>query len=267
MKTLPSTIQFRYQFHGDTQKPLILFLHGFLGSGNDWIEVIQFLLPHYNCLTLDMPGHGETKLIANNNNPFENTASALIEFLDQQKIRKCYLTGYSMGGRIALFLALRYPHYFNKIVLESASPGLRTDKERNERIYQDEKIAQDLESGDFNSFFKKWYNQPIFKGLTDHKNFNQLLQQREKSDFRKLAESIRFLGTGNQPSLWEEINQNKIPILLITGEDDVKFQSIAHEMLKLNEFIQVKVIENCSHNVHFQKSREFAHQLHRFFSS
>jgi 2-succinyl-6-hydroxy-2,4-cyclohexadiene-1-carboxylate synthase len=267
MKTSPPKIKFHHLFHGDLQKPLILFLHGFLGSGNDWIEVIKFLSPHYNCLTLDMPGHGETKLIANSNNSFEGTASALIGFLDQQKIRKCYLTGYSMGGRIALFLSLRYPNYFSKIVLESASPGLHTEKERNERIFQDEKIAQDLESRSFNSFLKKWYSQPIFKGLTDHKNFNQLLQRREKSDFGELAKSLRFLGAGKQPSLWEEINQNKIPILLITGEDDVKFQSIAHEMLKLNEFIQVKVIENCSHNVHFQKPKEFANQLNQFFGS
>lgn len=267
MKKILFQIQFHYQFHGNSQKPLILFLHGFLGSGNDWTEVIQYLSQDYNCLTLDLPGHGKTRLTAKEDNSLERTASTLIELLNRQKINKCLLTGYSMGGRIALFLALRYPQYFSKVVLESASPGLRTEKEQKERIAQDEKIARDLESGDLKLFLKEWYSQTLFKGLTDQKNFSQLLERRDESDPGKLAQSLRFLSTGKQPSLWKEINQNKIPILLITGEDDVKFQSIAYEMANLNEFIQVEIVEKCSHNVHFQRPEEFAHRLHQFFSS
>jgi 2-succinyl-6-hydroxy-2,4-cyclohexadiene-1-carboxylate synthase len=264
MKKSPQ-IQFHYQFQGNSQKPLILLLHGFLGSSDDWTEVIKYLSQHFYCLAIDLLGHGKTKLLTKMNISFEETASSIIEFLDQQNIDKCFLTGYSMGGRLALLLTLRYPQYFRKVVLESASPGLRTEKERQERIIQDEKIAKDLELRDINLFLKKWYEQPIFRGLADHKNYPQLLQKRKDSDLSMLANSLRFLGTGKQPSLWGEIYQNKIPILLITGKDDIKFQNIAYKMAKLNEFIKVEVIAKCSHNVHFQRTGKFAKRLYQFF--
>lgn len=266
MKKSSSQIKFHYQYYGNSQKPLILFLHGFLGNGDDWTGVIQYLSQHYYCLTIDLPGHGKTKLTANKDNSFEETAACIIELLNRHKIKKCFLTGYSLGGRLALFLALRNPQYFRKVILESASPGLGTKKEQKERIIHDEKIAKELESGDFNLFLKKWYNQTIFTGLTDHEKFNQLIQKRGIANLEGLAMALRFLSTGKQPSLWDEISQNKIPILLITGEDDIKFQKIGYEMAKLNEFIKVEVVENCSHNVHSQREKEFAHRLFQFFN-
>ena len=267
MKNMLSQIQFHYQFQGDSKKPLILFLHGFLGNGNDWNEVIKIISRHYYCLTIDLPGHGKTTLKKNHDFSFEKTALALIEFLNQLEINKCHLIGYSMGGRIALFLALYYPQYFDKVVLESASPGLCTEREQKERIAQDEKIAQTLETGNYEAFLSKWYSQSLFSGLADNENFNQLLQRREESDPKALAQSLRLLGTGKQPSLWQEISRSKIPILLIIGGEDIKFQSIANDMKKLNQFMQIQVIEKCSHNVHSQKPKEFANRIFKFFNS
>lgn len=259
-----------FKFHcrasGNPKNPPILFLHGFMGTGNDWNDVIQSLFPKYYCLTIDLPGHGEIGLDEIVNYSFEKTAFALIEVLKQLDINKCYLVGYSMGGRLALFLTLRYPQFFIKTVLESASPGLRSQQEREQRILQDAEISRELETCNFPSFLQRWYSQPIFEGLTESENFKKLLENRFKNNPKMLAQTLRYLGTGTQPSLWEELTQNKIPILLLVGGSDIKFQSIAREMAESNWFVQTQTVEGCSHNIHSRKPEQFARQIMDFFN-
>lgn len=262
--TIVEPEKFNFHFHasGSPDKPPAIFLHGFMGNCKDWKKVIRFVSRDYYCLTIDLPGHGKTAL--KEYISFEKTAAALIEFLRQQEIRRCFLVGYSMGGRIALFLALRFPDYFSKVVLESASPGLPTQEERESRLKEDETIARQLESGDFKFFLLKWYSRPLFKGLGNQLDFHQLLKARLANNPKSLARSLRIFGTGNQPSLWEELHQCKIPILVLAGEEDKKYQLIAEEMSQSSQLIQAKIVEKCSHNIHFQQPKRLANYLCEF---
>lgn len=257
---------FHYQTSGNPKNPPVLFLHGFMGSGTDWNEVIRFLSSGYFCLTVDLPGHGKTELVEGVDYSFERTAQSLIEFIKGLNFKKCFLVGYSMGGRLALFLTLRYPQFFLKAVLESASPGLGTQRERELRISQDDRISDRLVTGNFQSFLKEWYDQPIFEGLTQSEDFDKLFTNRLENNPGELAESLRCLGTGRQPSLWEELRGNEIPILLLVGEKDIKFQSIAREMTDSNRFVRLKTIEGCSHIIHFEKPGQFVKQIAEFFA-
>lgn len=259
---MPASIAFHYEFHGNRREPVILFLHGFMGSGADWGEVIQYFSADYCCLTIDLPGHGRT--IYQGDISFEQTASALSELLNEQRIEKCFLVGYSMGGRLALFLALHYPQHFEKVVLESASPGLKTERERKERIHHDEKVAAELESGNLEDFLTRWYSQPIFEGLSE-KNLAKLMEARRQNNPKMLSEALRFLGAGKQPSLWEMLPQNKVPLLLLVGEHDIKFESIANRMRELNDLVGIKTIGGCSHNIHLQQPEMYAACLRKFF--
>jgi 2-succinyl-6-hydroxy-2,4-cyclohexadiene-1-carboxylate synthase len=47
-----------YEFTGNNKGPVILFLHGFLGSRRDWDDVVPNFNDKYHCLLLDLPGHG-----------------------------------------------------------------------------------------------------------------------------------------------------------------------------------------------------------------
>ena len=44
--------------HGIDREETILFLHGFMGSGKDWEVIIHYFVDRYNCITIDLPGHG-----------------------------------------------------------------------------------------------------------------------------------------------------------------------------------------------------------------
>ncbi|MEW6492458.1 MAG: 2-succinyl-6-hydroxy-2,4-cyclohexadiene-1-carboxylate synthase [Cyanobacteriota bacterium] len=259
-------IQFHYSLIGNTDKPVILFLHGFMGDRNEFNEVTSLLNHQFCCLTVDLPGHGKTRVIGGEEcYTMPNTAQALMHWLDQLNVKECFLVGYSMGGRLALYLTLHFPHRFPKVVLESASPGLKTEGDRRERIQRDFELAEKLEVNDFKPFLLNWYNQPLFASLNNHPDFEYLIVNRLKNNPLKLAKSLRNLSTGCQPSLWEKLQENKNNLLLLVGEYDAKFIAINSEMARLCQSAKLKIVSNCGHNIHFENPKLFAEDISNFF--
>ncbi|MBN3944823.1 2-succinyl-6-hydroxy-2,4-cyclohexadiene-1-carboxylate synthase [Nostoc sp. NMS9] len=263
---------FNYYLNININKYIILFLHGFMGNINEFDEAIKLLSEDFSYLTLDLPGHGKTQVLGSDEYyKIEPTAQAIINLLDELKIDKCYLIGYSMGGRLALYLTLHFPERFIKVVLESASPGLATEAERLERLRRDAQIAKKLSrtiiQTDFIAFLSNWYSQPIFGSIKKHPEFERLLENRLQNHLIELTKSLKFMGTGNQPSLWEKLKENTTPLLLLAGEKDEKFKDINTEIANICKIAQLKVINNTAHNIHFENTVEFVQNIREFFNN
>src|SRR6476469_5825985 len=257
---------FHYSLAGKKNQPTLLFLHGFTGSSQDFSRVIPLFSNIYCCLVVDLPGHGKTQVNGDEScYNMSNTAQALIELLDDLQINKCLLLGYSMGGRLALYMTLHFPERFEKVVVESASPGLKTEKERSHRIEADLQLAQKLENSKIKDFLFNWYDRPLFKSLKNSPNFHQLLETRLANNPLELAKSLRNMGTGNQPSLWEKLPQNQIPILLLAGEYDDKFTTINTEIAKLCPAARLEIVPKAGHNIHFENIDKFVALVREFY--
>ncbi|MEO1377066.1 MAG: 2-succinyl-6-hydroxy-2,4-cyclohexadiene-1-carboxylate synthase [Cyanobacteria bacterium J06635_10] len=263
--------RFHYCFSGNSNKPLIIFLHGFMGNIHEFDEAISLLSNDFNCLNIDLPGHGNTQVLGDDDcYTMAQVANALIQLLDELKVKQCFLVGYSMGGRLGLYLTLHFPQLFNKIVLESASPGLFTEKERLERIKRDgqiaRKLARSIQRDDFLKFLENWYHQPIFGNIKNHPRFEWMLENRLQNNPLELAKSLRFMGTGVQPSLWDKLKDNQVPLLLLVGEKDLKFIDINQKMTQVNDLCQLQVIENAAHNIHLENTVVFVENIRDFFT-
>lgn len=260
--------QFNYYLTAQTNQPVILLLHGFMGSSNDFIEVVPQLSKYFACLIVDLPGHGKTRVIGSDEYyNMVNTATALINLLDQLKIDQCDLFGYSMGGRLALYMAINFSARFNKLILESASPGLKTAAERSLRRLSDLKLADKLENSNFQEFLCNWYKQPLFQSLRQHDNLEKIRARRLQNNPLELAKSLRNLGTGNQPSLWDKLSSYQIPTLLMVGEYDHKFQAINIDMAALSPVVTLKIIAESGHNIHWENPGGWIESLINFLSS
>ena len=276
---------FSYRLDGDSSNPVILFLHGFMGDRYEFQSAIANLSQQFYCVAIDLPSHGQTDLTNQGTDQFtyqdscysqnscytiEFTARLIVKFLELLHIERCFLVGYSMGGRVALYLAINFPKYFRKVVLESTSAGLRTDIERSDRLAKDRQLAdklENLEAGDFRLFLENWYQQKIFGNLRSHSNFPQLLVQRLQNSPIELAKSLRYLGTGRQPSLWEKLPETEISLLLLVGELDAKFVQINQQMAQLSKFLQLEIIPNCGHNIHFENPDIFIEKVQTFLET
>ena len=261
--------KFNYCLINNLNKPIILFLHGFIGNLHEFDEAIEILAEEFSFLTVDLPGHGKTQVLGGDESyTMANTAHGVINLLDELKIQQCFLVGYSMGGRLALYLTLHFPERFVKVVLESASPGLETETERLARVKSDAQIARKLARSitreDFATFLLNWYIQPIFGAIKNHPKFEIMLESRLQNHPLELTKSLQFMGTGNQPSLWNKLNQNTIPLLLLTGEYDQKFIDINTEIAQKCQLAQLQIINHAGHNIHLESTEEFVKKITEF---
>jgi 2-succinyl-6-hydroxy-2,4-cyclohexadiene-1-carboxylate synthase len=233
---------------GDRALPSLLLLHGFMGSSADFHPALPTLTQHFHCICADLPGHGQTPIT---DDGFVEVAEQLVELVPDIS----HLCGYSLGGRLALYLALYYPDRWQKVILESASFGLPTTQARQQRQQQDAAIARKLRQPDldFTAFIQHWYQQSVFTGINDHRNFLELIACRLHNNPLSLARSLVTMGLGQQPYLGELLKANKIPLLILAGEQDTKFVEIGHQMASLCQQAQLVTVPNCSHNIHFQQ--------------
>lgn len=239
---------------------IVMFLHGFLGNGAEFDAIVNQL--PFSYLTIDLPGHGDTRFF--DQYTMENTANAIVDLLNELKIDQANLVGYSMGGRLGLYLALNHPARFPKAVIESGSPGLKTEQERFERIERDRTLANQIET-DFNQFLLNWYNQPLFQSIKVHPEFDQMLKNRARNNPIEVARSLLEMGTGMQPSLWKKLRSHRNPLLLMVGEYDRKFVALNEEMVALCETAELLIVPDTGHNIHFEKPDVFADRVHTFF--
>jgi len=242
---------------GQPSNPPILFLHGFLGSSNDWHSTITNLQHDWHCLALDLPGHGKSSSIETS---FDRIPKQIIEALDTHSIERVHLIGYSMGGRVALATALEFPSRFKSLVLESASPGLRTKEERVERIAYDRLLAEQLKSFPFEAFLRQWYSQPLFE------TFQADISERLENNPVSLARALVDLSAGKQPSFWGKLSEWPIPCLVLTGEADQKYSKIAREMADLSNRIETVMVSGSGHVVHHENPGAFIDRIKQFLT-
>ena len=177
-----------YTLSGDRSLPPLVFLHGWMGCCEDYALVIELLKSRYYCISIDLPGHGKTTMVGDDRGyEFISTALGIIRLLDSLSIDRCTLYGYSFGGRLALYLGLEFIGRFDRIILESTSPGLATIDEREARIIQDDRIVDRLSTENFSTFINTWYQQPIFTGIEKHSAFDRLIQRRLNNQPANLA--------------------------------------------------------------------------------
>jgi 2-succinyl-6-hydroxy-2,4-cyclohexadiene-1-carboxylate synthase len=250
------TIQYHwnYTLTGNRHLPPLLFLHGWMGSSEDYCHVIELLRSRYYCIAIDLPGHGKTNIIEDDlSYEFIATADGIIQLLDRLKIDRTAITGYSFGGRLALYLALEYPDRFDRVILESTSPGLATAAARQTRIVSDAQIIHQLQTENFADFVTNWYRQQLFTGIDTSPDFLSLLDRRMTNNPTNLAKSLKYAGLATQPYLGDRLKVHPKPILLLVGSLDRKFVSIGQNLTQTSPHITLSIIPHCSHNIHFQQ--------------
>lgn len=212
----------------------LTFLHGFLGSPEDFKS---FNLPG---TFLTLPGH--------QGRPLDLT------LLEKEISEKTILIGYSLGGRLALHFAKRFPERIAGLVILSANPGL--EREIEERKLWDEKWASLLETEGMELFIKKWYAQPLFSSLNPDR-----LIGRANHDPHSLAQVLREWSPARLPSLWKNLEEFSFPLLFLFGANDIKYKPIAE---RLRKTFPVDYIPNAGHAIHVENPRLCAEKIQAF---
>ncbi len=255
----------RYEENG-TGLPIVL-LHGFTGDSRDWVNFFRKVPIDRPWVAIDLLGHGQTDAPETAlRYQMEHQIADISAVIDHLHLRSFILLGYSMGGRTALAYAVQHAHHVASLVLESASPGLSTEDERNQRRASDELLAKRILEVGTDQFSEEWANIALFSSQNGLSKEDKALSQAVRKSQRAvgLAGSLRGMGSGSQPSLWTALSQLPMPVLLISGEQDHKFTQIAAAMQQAIPHATRVIVEGAGHNVHLESPNAFWKEVEYF---
>lgn len=263
-------LNYHVQVDGNSNHPPLLLLHGFTGSTDSWADVVPLLIPHFKVIRVDLPGHGRTELPqAVRRYGIESTAQDVADLLRDLNAAPAHVWGYSMGARVALYLALAHPDAVRHVILESGSPGLANEAERAARRASDEALATRIEQNGIPAFVDEWERLPLWASqqrLSEAQR-QRLRQQRLRNSAEGLANSLRYLGTGAQPALWDRLPELRTPTRFIAGDEDAKFMQIAQQMQARCPQARSLVIQHAGHAVHLEQPETIAHAVASFLTT
>lgn len=220
-----------------------MLVHGFTQTARCWGPFGDDLAADHEARAVDAPGHGGSG----------DLRADLVEgaaLLGEAGGEATYI-GYSMGGRLALHLALNRPDLVRRLVLIGATAGIADETERTTRRTADEALADHLERIGVDAFLDEWLAQPLFARLPTEA---ACLDERRRNTTAGLASSLRLAGTGTQRPLWADLQRLTLPVLLLAGEHDPRFAEIARQMADhIGGNATMAMVHGAGHSVHLEE--------------
>lgn len=253
---------------GSPSDPPLVCLHGWMGSHREWIEVLPTISTSMYCICPDAPGHGSHSLDGWDESSlhFSSVCDSLVHMLTEQMgLSSWHLGGYSMGGRMALYIACRYPQYVDSLWLESCRPGLSDPIEREQRAVLDTQRADFIRNGDWHTFVDQWYEAPLFSSLANQPALLLGIKEaRKQNDPHDVAALLEAMSPGRQPPLWKELAHCHIPTLLLAGELDIKYTVVMSKMEALMPRSTFEMVPKAGHSIHAERPTRWIQHLSSF---
>jgi 2-succinyl-6-hydroxy-2,4-cyclohexadiene-1-carboxylate synthase len=230
---------------------VVTLLHGFTLNGASWDELVAKMPEGWKWIAPDLRGHGTAPTSPAT---MDDCAADLVALWDRLGIERSHVVGYSMGGRLALHVAVRLPERTRSLLTIGAHAGL-DDEARATRRQADEALAQRIEREGVEAFVRYWESLPMFAGIKrrgpDFAAWLHRLRTGNRAD--GLAASLRGMGVGAMEPLWDELHAIDLPCTFVAGEDDAPFMRAAARLSHTVDRSRIRSVRDSGHSVHFEQ--------------
>jgi 2-succinyl-6-hydroxy-2,4-cyclohexadiene-1-carboxylate synthase len=246
-----------------TTQPCVVFLHGLLGSIKEWDQIASVIAQSHPVLLIDLPGHGKSQSVElEESTGFEQACQLIIEQCHSSPYQEFVLVGYSLGGRLAMYLSaffqLPSDITLRGLCVEGGNFGLISKEEKHIRWQNDTMWAERFEQQPIADVLDNWYQQKVFSSLNPEQR-QVLVAKRSDNLGLSIGMMLRSTSLAKQPSLLNELHRCTIPMLYICGEADQKFQHLAEQSQ-----LTYQIIAQAGHNAHVEQPERFTHVLNTF---
>lgn len=261
-------INLNVETSGRGDGPALLLLHGFTRDARAW----QPLLPcfdGYRTVRVDLIGHGKSDSPADPARySMERAVEDLTALLHHLDIDRTALLGYSLGGRVALHFAAEASHLLWALVIESASPGIEDDMERDARFASDAQLAASIETDGIEAFAERWQSQPLFASQRRLPAATLEEQRRQRLDNSALglANSLRGMGAGAQRWLLPGLPLIGVPTLFLAGALDERYAALAPVMAAAVPDAEHRIIADAGHTIHLEQPKTYTETVTEFLT-
>ncbi len=235
MKVRANSILMNYEMKGEGSN--LVLIHGAGDNLNMWYHQVPVFSEGYRVITYDVRGSGNTES-PEGEYSLELFAVDVYELMKALNVSNGYFLGYSMGGRIALELAIKHPEMVGGLILAN-TPVMavrHTPEEQNRRP-----MIPSIESKGHMKTFAEMMAASAFSPdfrTTNQAEFDRYVSVKMQNKPEGISRLMRSLGGLSQPP---EVNKLKCPVLIIVGENDalinVKMGTRAKEMIPNSELM------------------------------
>lgn len=250
--------------------PALVLLHGFTASAATWEPHMGEFARRYHTVAVDLLGHG---LSDAPDDPrrygIAHHVEDVVGVLDRLGIRRASVLGYSMGGRVALALAIAAPDRLSALVLESASPGLRDPEVRLTRAAQDAMLADAIERDGVEAFVDQWEQLPLF---ATHASLPEgvrsaLRALRLQNRAKGLANILRGFGQGAMMPMHDFLGGIRMPTLILAGALDRQYCEVGRDMSARIPSAVLRIVEGAGHTIHLEQPEIFRQTVLDFLAA
>ncbi len=229
---------------GAESAPVVVLLHGFLGSRRDFASLQNTLSRSFETVAIDLPAHGDSAWLRAAAPGWLGAALALSLATEVDRLapqRQIVIVGYSMGGRLAMQLAADDDALAGRIsalITLSASAGIEDTEARATRMARDEKLAERLggmSALDFARWLRReWYSLPLWgraRPLSSDAAFEPMIRRRvDGARLSALAEVLVALSPGRVRALNDWLRKPPFRLLYVAGDDDEAYAGAARAL-------------------------------------
>ncbi len=250
-----------YIDEGSGEKTLV-FIHGLANYAYAWTMNIEYLKKYCRCIAIDLPGNGYS-----DSGPFDYSmqffAGAVYDAIRQLGLENVVLVGHSMGGQIAMTLALKQPDVCKQLVL-CAPAGFEEFSSFERAVYKTSINFLDFFSSEENSLTQvvkaSFYN---YQHQTDEMidELIALMKKQSIQAYRKMIEGC-IDGMINEP-VFDELNKLSQQTLVLFGDSDALIpnrllhftttEKLAKKAIEKMQNALLIMLQNCGHFIHVEK--------------
>lgn len=241
--------------------PPVVLVHGFTGSGREWDEVASALGEGTRCIAVDLIGHGRSDAPADPARyALERASVDLGATLDVLSVPRACVVGYSLGGRVALRMALDAPERVAALLLVSATAGIEVADARAARRAADLALAERIEREGVERFADEWSASDLFAGERTLPAERREATRRVRLAQRPhgLAHSLRGMGQGACEPMWDRLAEVGAPTLIVTGARDARYSQLGARIAARIRGARHVEVPEAGHAVHRERPGEIA---------
>ncbi|MGQ9573218.1 MAG: alpha/beta fold hydrolase [Dehalococcoidia bacterium] len=248
-----------YEVHGEGFP--IVFAHGYTGSHADWASQVSALSGKFRVVTMDHRGHGKSQAPSSASDySVAIMAEDIYRLLQHLAIDTCCLVGHSMGGFMALQLALDHPAAVSALVLVDTSSG------EFERVPGYDELRAKLDelartqgmdvAFQYNAEHNPWMRERFEKHPELREISRQKMLQTSVDGYVHCAQAI-----ANWPPVTARLSEIRVPTLIFLGDEDTPFIRPSQTMKEAIAGAKLVVVPGAGHSPHEEAPEAFNQAL------
>jgi pimeloyl-ACP methyl ester carboxylesterase len=252
-------------------KPALIILHGLYGASDNWMNLAKSWSSDYEVYLVDLRNHGQSP--HSKIHTFQAMRDDLIEFMDAQSIKKAVILGHSMGGKVAMRLAMDYPERLNALIVVDIAPKDYTI-DNDENVFGHLKIIKGMMGLDLSLLKKREDVNDVLADAIPEQRTRQFIMKNLKRNkdqsfswklnLKVISDDIMKITAGfADHNIYRNITG--FPVLFIRGGRSKYIQDSDKErILEVFPMAEIKTIVDAGHWIHAEQAEQLSEMVLEF---